>query len=152
MLDSKGKHTLNSFPVPSFRKMAMWLSVISRPVLNGRRSERGKCWYVTFGMAEKRWAPRWEEVGRQVPLRQGLQLLTCCFEGCCYHTEVIPVFLCRWHREVELTKEGASNTGTWVQPACHWGVTNTFSWPVEPGQTVNVVWLKLIVDIQWRNY
>lgn len=36
--------------------------MISKPDLNGRQSERGKCWYVTFEMAQKRWAPdgkRW---------------------------------------------------------------------------------------------
>lgn len=38
----------DSVPIPlPFRKMGTWLSVKSKPVSSGRRSERGKCWYVT---------------------------------------------------------------------------------------------------------
>jgi len=78
-------------------------------------------------MVEKRWAPdgrRWVD---RYHSGKGCSffLLTSCLEGCCYHTEVIPVFLCRWHREVELTKGLRTLAHRYNQPATATGESPT---------------------------
>lgn len=118
----------DSIPIPpSFRKLATWLSVISKPVLNGRQSERDKCWYVTFGIAQKRWAPdgrRW--VGRNHTGASALFCWPLALKATAATLEVTPAFLWRWHQGAELPRQ-ASNPDTCVKPGyhCYRGITNT---------------------------
>lgn len=132
---SLGKGWVLKIPIPpSFRKMATWLSVISKPVLNGRQSELGKCWYVTFGMAQKSWAPD----GRKWVVRNhtdrscSLDLLASCLEGYCCHTESNPGISLKTALRGR-THKGRLLTSTRVKLGCHycWRITNTcsLSWP-----------------------